>query len=312
LLPIGIAYNDSGPLRNPPYNISWTSQICTDWTNSFISGVNHKHADTDGDGTVTFDDTLAIFQNYGLNHPLRNSNPNVTTVADLTVTASADTVGLSTTVNFDFAFATPVDSIYGLAFRLYFDPNLIDLNSISVTYPGTVFGTHLVDMIRLDHSQGLNGFVDIALTRINQVNFSGTGPVARVTIVTTDNVSGKIMLYVNPTDIVGNTLNEADVNLLGVGDGVLIDPNFVGMQEIDLDQQIQVYPSPAHQYFNFTFKGTSQVQYINLYDVTGKPVMEISNPESTVTVDVTKLSKGTYFLKSQVGEKYIYKKIMIF
>ncbi|MBK9026109.1 MAG: hypothetical protein IPL69_19735 [Saprospiraceae bacterium] len=33
-----------------------------------------KHADCDGDGTVNYADTLAVNQNYSLNHPARLAN----------------------------------------------------------------------------------------------------------------------------------------------------------------------------------------------------------------------------------------------
>jgi hypothetical protein len=189
---------------------------------------------------------------------------------------------------------------------------MIDLNSITVTYPGSVFGTNGVDMITLDQHVGMNGFVDIALTKISQINISGTGPVAKVTIVTTDNVSGKVTLDVEPFDIIGITKYEDAVPLNGIGDEVVIDPNFVGINELDLNQQIQVYPTPANDFIHFNFSGTEHVDYIKIYDVAGKEVMHISNPGSKTTIDLKGRSKGTYQLKAGIGHNTIHKKIMVF
>ncbi|MDQ3049618.1 MAG: T9SS type A sorting domain-containing protein [Bacteroidota bacterium] len=311
LLPIGIAYNENGPIR-PSANLSWTAQPSADWPNNFLSGINHKHADTDGDGTINFADTTAIFLNYGLNHPLRIQEPALSSIVDLTVTASADTVGLITIVNFDLSFTTPIDSIYGLAFRLYFDPAMIDLNSISVTTPGSLFGTNGVDMIKIDRSTGMNGFVDVAITRINHTNITGTGPVARVTIVTTDNVSGKVILNVIPFDILGITHTETPVTVYGIGDAVVIDPNFVGINEIHPGELVQLYPSPARDHINFSFIGTQTVHFIRVYDLAGKEIMQLLQPSKNTTIELKGLSEGTYLLKAGIGEHTVNKKFTIF
>lgn len=311
LLPIGIAYNDNGPIR-PSASLTWTAQPSADWTNSFLSGINHKHADTDGDGTINFADTTAIFLNYGLNHPLRLQDPVISSVVDLSVNAVADTVGLTTLVNFDLSFTTPIDSIYGLAFRLYFDPSMIDLNTISVTTPGSLFGSNGVDMIKIDRSTGMNGFVDIAITRINHTNITGTGPVARVTIVTTDNVSGKVMLNVTPFDIIGTTHSETPVTVNGIGDVVVIDPNFVGISEIHPGELVQLYPAPAHDHINFSFTGNQPVSFIRVYDLAGKEILQLMNPASQIAIDLKGLSKGSYMLKAVIGEHTVNKKFMIF
>lgn len=310
LLAVGIAYGDAGPVR-PAASTSWVGQPCPNWTNSFNSGINHKHADTNGDGTVDASDLSAITTNYGLNHPLRLSDPGITSTADLLVTADVDTAGTMMTVNFDVSINTPVDSLYGLSFRLYFDPSLVDITTATVTYPGSMFGTNLVDMITLDQSAGLNGFVDISLSKINQQNISGTGPVARVTIVTTDNVSGKVTLNVTPSNVVGITFSETIVSLNSIGDEVIIDPNFVGITENNLQQAVEIYPSPASEFVQFNYTGTEQLKFIQLTDITGKVFRYYQSPHSKSTLDVKSLSKGVYFIKAGIGENSITRKLII-
>ena len=311
LLAVGLAYGETGPVR-PAASLTWVAQPCPDWSNYFISGINHKHADTDGDGAVTWSDTAAIYLNYGLNHPLRNSNPNTTSIADLLVTSSSDSIGLSSVVNFDIALATPVDSIYGLAFRMYFDPALIQPDSIHVTYAGSIFGTDGIDMVRLDRSQGLNGFVDIALSRVNQSNVTGSGPVVRVTIVTTDNVSGKVTLTAVPSSVIAVTSHEYPVQLNGIGDAVVIDPNYVGINEINDALPVSVYPNPANELLHFRYDGSGTLDYLKLLDASGREILHVATPRYDATIDIRELSAGTYLLKVSAGGKITHKKIMIF
>lgn len=309
LLAIGLAYNDNGPIR-PAANLTWVAQPCTDWTNTFMSGINHKHADTDGNGTVNIDDTTALYLNYGLNHPLRIPGITTQNVTDLTISTSLDTVGTLTTVTFDIALTAPVDSIYGLAFRVFFDPALVDLTTTQVTYPGSIFGTNGVDMIELNKVIGSTGFVDIALTRIDHLNISGQGPVARITIVTTDNVSGKVTLTVDATDIEGVTSEEYPVTVNAIGTSVVIDPNFVGINEIT-ESMISVHPIPAKDVIHFSFSGNEKIDFISMYDVQGKEVKRILSPSKNTDLDISSVGKGIYNLKTSVNGTIIVKKIVI-
>ena len=59
LLAIGLSFGNMGiPRMNQ--SIFWSEHDAEDWETSFVNGVNHKHADCNGDGTVLFDDIDAI------------------------------------------------------------------------------------------------------------------------------------------------------------------------------------------------------------------------------------------------------------
>lgn len=309
LLAVGLAFNDVGPVRNGA-SYAWVAQPATNWSNSFTGGINHKHADTDGNGTINIDDTLAIYLNYGLSHPIRLQSPQTAGVADLTVLASADTTGMMTSVNFDVLLTTPADSLYGLAFRLFFDPSLVDMTTAEVTYPGSFFGTSGQDMIKLDVVNSLTGFVDIALSRINQQNITGLGPVARITIVTTDNVSGKVTLNVTPTDVDAVTASGDPVNLNPIGDDLVIDPAFTGISDISLLPEMFVAPVPAGDFIRVHFSNQANADALYLTDLSGKILMEITPDSKYQNLDIRSLSKGAYFLRASFSGSMVTKKIM--
>jgi hypothetical protein len=305
-----MAFNDAGPVR-PSASINWIAQPCPDWTNTFPSGINHKHADTDGNGTVNFGDTTALSVNFGLTHPrLAGSTPG-TASTDISVTASADTVGLLATVHFDIAMTTPVDSIYGLAFRLFLDPALIDGANISVSYPLSAFGTNGVDMVSTDRWSNATGMAEIALSRINQQNIMATGPVARVTIVTTDNVSGKVSMAVVPFDVLGITIAGDTLSLNGVGDEVVIDPAFVGIPDVPGSHDLLVYPVPASGIV-FVESMDSFPYDLSVIDARGREIMHLINEKVKSVVDVSTLPKGIYTLRSESVYGVNIKKLVIF
>ncbi|HEX2899843.1 MAG TPA: hypothetical protein VHS96_09005, partial [Bacteroidia bacterium] len=121
-LDIGVAFGDTGPVR-PNGFINWNGQPAPDWSNNFLSGQNHKHADCDGNGMVDFPDTIAVSLYQGFTHlrigqveggiPLR-IRPRIPFFA------GQDTVELIVTLgNPGF----PADTGYGLAFQLDFAPS---------------------------------------------------------------------------------------------------------------------------------------------------------------------------------------------
>jgi hypothetical protein len=313
LLFLGLAFNDNGPVR-PAASLNWVAQTCPDWTNTFPNSINHKHADCDGNGTVNFGDTTAIFLNYGLNHPLRVQPPQPQVgIPDLIVTASSDTVGTTTLVNFDISLgnpSAPADSIYGLAFRLYYDPALIDTNSVAVTYPGSMFGTNGTDMVTINRNFATPGYVDIALSRINQSNISGTGPVARVTIVTTDNVSGKQVLYATPADIEAISATGASLPIDPIGDSVIIDPALTGLsQAAAID--FSIHPVPANEILYITF-GEIVPDRVIITDLSGREVIRMNPASRNESVNIETLTSGAYMLKSFVGNQSSTKKFLVY
>jgi hypothetical protein len=313
LLALGMAFNDNGPVR-PGASLNWVAQPCPNWTNSFPSTVNHKHADCNGDGTVDFSDTTAILLNYGLNHPLRVQPPvPMVGIPDLIVTASSDTVGTSSQVHFDISLgnpAAPADSIYGLAFRLYYDASLIDTNSVSVSYPGSMFGVNGTDMVTINRNMATPGYVDIALSRIDQLNISGTGPVARVTIVTTDNVSGKVTLYATPSDIEAISASGANIPIDPYGDSVIIDPFLTGISGPEYAPVFSVHPVPASEFLYLQF-GDIIPDRLIIYDITGREVIRATPTSKETTLHISDLAKGTYTIKAVTGSQHTTQRFLV-
>lgn len=96
ILTIASAFGSSGPVR-PSASLLWVGQPCIDWTDTLVTGLNVKHADCDGSGNIDFSDTLAVYQNYGMNHPARSIQQpmQVMSGGSLSVTIANDTIGLN-------------------------------------------------------------------------------------------------------------------------------------------------------------------------------------------------------------------------
>jgi hypothetical protein len=74
----------------------------------------------------------------------------------------------------------------------------------------------------------------------------------------------------------------------------------IGIEQYTNDQNIKVYPNPANTNLNIKIDGAGFIpQNVRVYDIAGREVISqnISSNQGLITLDVTKLSEGTYLLK---------------
>lgn len=77
-------------------------------------------------------------------------------------------------------------------------------------------------------------------------------------------------------------------------------------------KELIVYPSPAKTNVTVKMNDNSLVKYIELYNLMGKRIMARSNSNNTkLTVDVSSLSSGIYFVRTAFENKTITKRLII-
>jgi len=171
--------------RNNP-TTNWVGQDAPEW-NIGVSGVNTKHQDADGNGTIDILDLQVLEQNFGLTHsnglPLEYDSPFSfeLNVVDF-VTANGQT-----TATYEISIVTEsglVPNIHGAAFTLDFH----DTQVYNVT---TQFGqSDLVPDETIDIYDSANNQLHISTTRTDGINVPIYEPVAIVIIITEDLQSG--------------------------------------------------------------------------------------------------------------------------
>ncbi|MGP8217229.1 MAG: T9SS type A sorting domain-containing protein [Bacteroidia bacterium] len=74
----------------------------------------------------------------------------------------------------------------------------------------------------------------------------------------------------------------------------------VGIPDLSSNESIKVYPNPATDQINISISGNSiALQNVAVFDITGRQLMteKVDANSSLLTLDVSKLSEGAYFLK---------------
>ncbi|MEO8149378.1 MAG: hypothetical protein ABI723_17160, partial [Bacteroidia bacterium] len=223
---LNIATGDTGTVRNNA-SLNWNAQPCHDWNNKFASVVNHKHADTDGNGIVNINDTVAITQNYSLTHPAKQIlNGYNSSIPDLKIVIDNDTVSSDSLITLkifagDSLF--PIDSIYGVKFSVLFDPSLIDTTNISYDFSQSELGILHSNLESFQKTHYTSGKIDFALCRTNHIdttNFSGL--LGIIKIKAKSYVPPMSLLQIIPADIKGITYSENLIDFNAIGDSVVI------------------------------------------------------------------------------------------
>lgn len=314
ILPIGLAFNNTGPVRTGA-SLSWIPQPATDWTGSFFSGVNHKHADCNGDGVVNLADTLAISLNYGLTHPAK-ATPEIAgklNVADFYLIASPDTAAANSIINIKIGLGTsavPVDSIYGIAFRINFNPGIIDTTSGTMDYTGSWMGTAGTDLITFSRPFISNGYIDVAMVRNNHQNISGDSLIAIFSIVIVDNIAGKIGLGFNLSDVYAITYAESVLGLNIIGDSVIVSSS-TGINDQQDESDITIYPTPASEYLIIS-SSSNALDEIILSDLSGRVLVRNTyNKAYKSILDLKNISSGLYSIQIKTTKGTVNKRILV-
>ena len=314
ILAIGIAYGDTGFTRTDTSTI-WKGHRVKNWSNAFLSGQNYKHADSDGDGNISYSDTLAVTRNYSRTHlkkELKNRGKNTDPVLKIDIANDSLKAG-DTLVAYIILGenALPAKNVYGLAFSIAYNKSLF--SAPVVDFSNTWLGKDI-----LTYSNTKNG-LDIALTRTDHQNISGAGLIAIVRLVVNNNIKADQHTALEISD---NILISANENIIPnnlVEDSVAVYRESNSLAENNLlKPELNVYPNPfsSQTILEYYLATNSQVN-ISLTDVYGKEIVlkptsyEPSGKHHFI-LDAAhyNLPGGIYFIKLLCDEKQVYKKVI--
>jgi hypothetical protein len=306
LLPIGLAYDSTGPVRTTQ-GIVWQGDAATDWAHSFAAyspRLNYKYADCNGDGIVNLADTSAIMQNFSLTHnkTRRYTASGRSSLPPMKLVFSKDTVLRGDTLIVSILLGdsnTHVNGIYGLAFTFNYDQLIYDSTTTGFAFPTSWLGTagHSISISKDFHSMGM---VKCAITGIDHLSRTGFGKIAQYRgIITTDNINGKNLQYHHNLCYISD-IKAIDIHGDTIAIGGAIDSSYVGyvpngISEIET-AGIKLYPNPALNQIRVT--AAANISEIVISDMLGQEVqtIKVSNRESEM-IDISQLGQGVYIIR---------------
>ena len=302
LLPIGLAYDSTGPAR-AVQGLVWQAAAATNWTNSlnaYVPAVNYKHADCNGDGIVDTGDVWAINQNYSQLHyktggptPARNGVPTIYAVA------SADTLhtGDNLTVNFKLADSTlTMSNFYGLAFTYHYDAALVDSAYTSMAYNNSWIGNaDKISLVKILHG---TGEIQTAVTRIDHSARSGYGVIGSANFKVRSDLTAQALSHILNTGYISDVhavdVTGSPVTLNAGADSTVVIVSPLGISE-HATSKVYLQPNPARD--RVLIAADQSISEISITDMMGKEVMNTKPAGgSSATIELSAYSSGVYFV----------------
>ena len=292
VLELGLHYTQTGAPRASTSN-AWQSYFANNWTGTITNGKNLNHSDCNGDGTIDDNDTLAIYNNYGLTHTFKPAqtntvNPQLSIIPDQTSVVKG-TWGTASIYLGDAT--TNINSINGVAFTVDFDNSLIETNNIYIEYQNSFLdaGQNL-DFRNLDFT---NSKLFTATTHTINNNVSGNGLIAKLhyqikSSLTTDEVLNIGLSLANQSAASGliTPLTSGTGTLMALGTSV-------GLQELN-GGLISISPNPTNG--SLIINSKTELQKIEVVSITGQILLSETPANVSHTLQLENFANGIYFV----------------
>lgn len=291
LLPIGVSFDSLGVVRTGA-STDYYGQFANDWFVNQISGADLKHVDGDGSGKITDLDAVVVKDNYGVVHSFVDTTQvgNIPLVIKYPEVINAgDTVEFLISLGDSDILATDV---YGLAFTFNIENDIIRKDFVDVKFNDSWF-TPDVNRVALYQDFLEKGRIDVAQSRINQANITGSGDICSIIIVIIDDVDEKIesnLFGLNSIRLIQNNEQELYVNKKSEIIEVVS-----ALENVENDFNFGMSPNPTNGKVEISFNKRSDYD-ISILNVLGNVVYEESfEKESTVNLKLD-LPSGFYFM----------------
>ena len=330
LLAMGLAYGTSGSIR-PGATLTWNAEPSADWGTNFtdaqFNGINHKHADCDGNGLVEEADTVAISWNYGFTHAKGEGEESEHGIPLFWEVSDTIIAGIEHTFSIHLGNAdTLAENIYGLRFTAHFSlapdvPDTLTLNAPFVNYSGSWLGIKHVDMLTLDTAFTESLHWDVALSRNDLISETGFGEICQLVCVmdvgslkTGEDIELPLVFSFGNIKVIQQDGSEVEVTPVS-GAAILKSTATTTPNLAQTTSEFEIYPNPATQIA--IVKVPSEMGRdvtLTVYNSAGIKTYEAAvNTQNgnSVSLDLNNWKPGVYLILLSSGSMMEYGKLIV-
>jgi hypothetical protein len=304
-------------------------QRSDDWQYSQPNGLNIKHIDSNGDGILSIEDTMAIAQNYGSVHSfvpdevLAIKDYNFELIPNATRLDSGDLLVLDVVIG---SQSRPVVDMFGLAFGLNFSPSLFARGTLNGYFYKDSWFTGDGPSLQMV-KQPQEGILHAGVVKAGAVvtdeadgfkptGASGNGIIGKIYAVVTDEADGfrsNARTITRRISTEGIEIEDIDGEKFKVPDAFIdIDINLDKKVPVPTEDKLIVYPNPAKEAVQLHFNGKNIIKGYKMYDAMGSIVGAVSElNQQKVSVNTSELPSGIYVVQVVTTQGTISKKIKI-
>jgi hypothetical protein len=182
-------------------SIEWLPQASTDWSTTVL-GKNAKHTDTNGDGVINANDTLAISRNYAKTHTYHLRARSAAPLLYVSNLPAFSTEGNWVTANVNLGSVTDkANDVYALLFSIQYDTSKIKTGSLSLKFDTCWLGQ---SNQRLTMTKDI-GRMYVGIVRTTGTNISGNGVIGQLRFQLKDAVLGKAQISLLDGVLINNS-----------------------------------------------------------------------------------------------------------
>ncbi len=306
---LGFNWGDTGPVR-PNSSVVWIEQPATDW-GSWFNGINNKHADTDGNGVINVDDTLAIAENFGY---AVNKYGGIMHNAPLFLQPVNSNWYCGDVVSYNIVLGilnNDADNVYALSFYLDLDPIIFDTSVAHIDLSNSWLGNAGTDVFSF--RKIIDTRLYIAIVSTTRQNLIGNGRIGGLHLQTMASLppglSQDYYLAV-PSGIKGKMANGTEHTFSSQISEIYINDTLTGTNNRTEVGSVKLYPNPVGEVLNISFPVEKQWQIL-LTDMAGNKIMNEMAKFRDYSLNLKNLSSGLYLLYLNNEESAIVKKVMV-
>ena len=322
VLNIAIGLNKYG-YRRSNTSINWEGFQSHDWNDTFkVNKVNYKNADCDGNGYISYDDTLAVAANFSDVHAKKLlQNQGKPGDAPLQLVINQDSLHEGQIITADVFYGnktTSAKNVFGLCFGIDFDPSLLDTSYFNIDYTPCWLAKFGKSQFHFNKNLFSRGEADFAITRTDHLDTSGQGKLCTIKLKVAKTLpKGGAKLKLT---LINNWQIDATGNYIPTfmtSDSLKLKRVLTGIEEENAiaDIKLNVYPNPFSTSTNIEYT-LSQNEKVSaeVFDMMGRKISTLANAEQTSGTHSLKFESngvaGQYILRMQIGEK-VFNKVLI-
>ena len=323
LLNIGFGFGSSGPARAQT-SIEPGFYAATDWNSVGINGVNLKHADCNGDGSINSTDILAIEQNYNIegefDEPTMTTDPGISIGIEFNIDTviigsnTSDTATLVIEADLIVNQQNALVPMQGLAFQINFNDGGVVIAEASVVFDDESWLTANNEAISIQRFIQDANRLDIAISRTDQIPVSGSGRIGRITLAIEDIIIGRIRdesiaIQAEVENVIALGSNEESFSISGEESEIIMSADGVttGLND-QLLKNIKVYPNPVQNVLQI--EAGVMIETVELISLDGRRLILSQTAAPHMDIDLSGLPASQYILRIITDEGVLIRKII--
>jgi hypothetical protein len=305
MLPIAYHVGHTGSIRSASPEEEFLAYESVNWEYNQFNNQDLKHADADGDGSISSLDKEVLLTYYQEQNKLKpvTYNPlyNVPFILDL----ATPEIEIGETAIFNIIIGTaqyPAIDFRGLAFQLNLgNADFFDTASLQLTlYPDSwlCLGGPSADLTVKAGSYLLDG----AIARLDTKYKSGYGIIGKFEGIIVKDIGGfhlKGDYYDIPISVAANQVVDHQGNsftLPAVNTKLRVK---IGKTSKYASSGVRVYPNPAQDMVTINTLDDSDIQAIQMFSISGNILKQVDQVNSaSLNMDISSLPSGMYILKT--------------